>query len=392
MKQLIKTFLLTLFMGMLGIKALAYDAYIDGIYYILSGGEAKVTYLSNRNNENKNAYNGSVVIPETITYKGTTYSVTGITGSAFQYCSGLTDITIPISIVSIGERAFYGCSGLKSFTISDLAIWCNITFGNEYSNPLAYAQHLYINGDDIKDLVIPNSVSSIANYAFSHWGGLKSVSIPNSVTSIGDYAFNGCSNLTNVSFPNSLTNIGNYAFNECSSLTNVSFPNSVTNIGDYAFYKCSSLTSLNIPVANVGRYSFSNCSGLTSVFFANSVTKIGNSAFGHCSNLTRVNISSYMMGIGSSAFYGCSSLTNVEVSIYDYTNFCNNVVVGHIKNSIDLPVVLVDLNGNEIKEYSIPNDVTRIGNDAFSNCSNLTNVTIPNSVTSIGDGAFSGCI
>ena len=196
MKQ-IKFFLLTALLSMVGARALAYDAKIDGIYYNFSGTEATVTYYSGLYDDNKNAYTGSVTIPTSVTYNGKTYSVTSIGSSAFLLCSGLTSVTIPNSVTRIGERAFQGCSGLTSVTI-------------------------------------PNSVTSIGHSAFQYCSGLTSVTIPNFVTSIGSEAFYNCSGLTSVTIPNSVTSIGNYAFSGCSGLKSVTIPNSVTSIGKYS--------------------------------------------------------------------------------------------------------------------------------------------------------------
>ena len=156
------------------------------------------------------------------------------------------DITIPNSVTSIGNSAFAYCFGLTSVHISDIAAWCAISFGDDDANPLSYAHNLYLNGELVTDLVIPNSVTSIGDYAFSGCSGLTSIEIPNSVTSIGDYAFFDCSSLTSVTIPNSVTSIGDEAFLSCSGLTSVTIPNSVTSIGDLAFYSCDGLTSVTI--------------------------------------------------------------------------------------------------------------------------------------------------
>ena len=163
-------------------------------------------------------------------------SVTSIGIGAFEYCSGLTSVTIPNSVTSIGSWAFYNCSNLKKVIVSDIAAWCGISFGNDYSNPLYYAHNLYSDENTkITDLIIPNSVTSIGDYAFCDCSGLTSVTIPNSVTSIGNSAFYRCSGLTSVTIPNSVTSIGDWAFQNCSGLTSVTIPNSVTSIGGRAF-------------------------------------------------------------------------------------------------------------------------------------------------------------
>ena len=238
MKRQSFSILLILLMSIVSTKAMAYDIAVENadgvtIYYnyINDGEELVVT-------KNPDKYTGDVVIPESVTYEDTDYSVTSIGKSAFDYCSGLTSVTIPNSVTSIGDWAFdccsgltsvtipnsvtsigYGaffyCSGLTSVNISDVAAWCNIMFADSGANPLLYAHHLYLNGEEIKDLVIPNSVTRVRYYAFNHCFGLTSVTIPNSVSSIGDYAFFDCSGLTSVTIPNSVTSIGKSAFFLC---------------------------------------------------------------------------------------------------------------------------------------------------------------------------------
>ena len=138
-------------------NAFAYNALINGIYYNFNGDEAEVTYRST----SYNSYTGDIVIPKYVVYNAQTYSVTSIGKYAFSDCSGLTSITIPNSVTSIGEKAFYYCIGLKKVIVPDIAAWCNIGFVSASSNPLSYAHHLYMNGEEVKDLVIPNSVTSI---------------------------------------------------------------------------------------------------------------------------------------------------------------------------------------------------------------------------------------
>ena len=323
--------LILLVMIMLPLVASADAVEIDGIYYNLipKGKIAEVT-------SNPYDYTGNVIIPQTVTYESVNYSVTGIEGSAFYYCSYLTSVTIPNSVTSIGDNAFYFCKKLTSVTIpnsvtsigktafyqcsnllsvhiSDLEAWCKISFSDDYSNPLYYAHHLFINGEEIKDLVIPKSVTSIGSYAFSGCSGLTSVTIPNNVTSIRQSAFSGCSGLTSLTIPNSVTSIGNSVFYGCSGLTSVTIPNSITIISNSAFAKCTNLLSVTIPnsVTEIWPCAFIYCSSLTSVTIPNNVTGIGQSAFYDCSSLTSVTIGSGIKNILVKTFASCPQLTNV---------------------------------------------------------------------------------
>ena len=199
---------------------------------------------------------------------------TSIEQQAFYGCSGLTSITIPESVKSIGWGAFWGCSNLTSITI-------------------------------------PESVKSIGDGAFDLCSGLTSIIIPDGVTSIGHYAFRDCSGLTSIIIPDGVTSIGDATFFRCSRLTSIIIPDGVTSIGGSAFEGCIRLTNVIIPnsVTSIGNAAFSGCWWLTKVIIPNSVTSIGNAAFSGCSELTNVIIPNSVTSIGLNAFDGCSRLT-----------------------------------------------------------------------------------
>ena len=197
--------------------ALAYHFQSGDLYYdITSYNTVAVTYQEYWSSTN---YQGlsTATIPETVTYNGTTYSVTKIGSSAFHDCSSLTSIIIPNSVTSIGGGTFQGCSSLTSIVVES---------GNT----------MYDSRENCNAIIETASNTLIA--------GCQSTTIPNSVTSIGDWAFADCSSLTSITIPNSVTSIGERAFEYCSSLTSVTIPNSVTSIGDSAFYDCSSLIDI----------------------------------------------------------------------------------------------------------------------------------------------------
>lgn len=183
-------------------------------------------------------------------------SVISIESYAFSDCSELTYITIGNKVTSVGDNAFSGCSKLKIVNISDIATWCDISFSIINSNPLNYADHLFLNGEEVKDLVIPNSVTSIRNYTFQYFSGLTSVTIPNSVMSIGDQAFVDCSGLTTIVLGRNIENIGSYAFAGCESLEDVychaeKVPSTETNafVNSYISY-----ATLHVPENSINQY------------------------------------------------------------------------------------------------------------------------------------------
>ena len=238
-----------------------------------------------------------------------------IINRVFRGCARLSSIVIPDSVTNIGEEAFYNCSSLNDVYITDIAKWCGISFYEHYSNPLYYADNLYLNGELVTNLVIPDDVTSIGDYAFCGCDSITSVTIPNSVASIGYDAFSGAdvyitdiAKWCGITFSNNYANPLYYANNlylNGELVTDLVIPDGVTSIGSYAFYGYSSLTSVTIPdsVTSIGGYAFQYCKSLTSVVIGDSVTSIGDYAFYGCNSIA-ITIPHSVTSIGKGAFDG----------------------------------------------------------------------------------------
>lgn len=309
-------------------------------------------------------------------------SITSIERHAFRGCTGLTSITIPSNVTSIDMGAFAECTGLTNVTIS---------------NGVSYIGFAAFSGcTSLTSITIPKNVTTIESYVFSYCTNLTSITvdsgnevydsrencnaiiesetntliigtqnttIPNTVTSLGNYAFEGCDNLTTITIPNTITSIGDSAFEGCTRLTSITIPSSVTRIGEDAFKGCIELAELIVDPNNSIYDSRGNSNALietstNTLIYGNShttipntVTRIGDYAFDGCSNLTMITIPNSVTSIGECAFKDCIGLTNI----------------------------------------TIPNSVTTIENGAFAGCTGLTSIIIPNSVTSMGSFVFEGC-
>ena len=421
MKKKLLPLLLTVLMSMVGTKSFAHDievANADGvtIYYVWinSNTELAVSYRGVNCDAYFNEYTGDVVIPKSVEYGGKTYSVTSILKSAFDTCTGLTSITLPPTLTSIGDMAFADCSSLKAVHISDLAAWCKV------ENKGLSLRHLFLNGTEVKDLIIPDGVKSIGYRAF--WGckGMTSVTIPNSVTSIGDGAFIECSDITNiVSKIETPFAIDNYVF-QCSTKDLYATAKLVVPAGKKSAYQSTAgwkeftniveasevgsvfeYDGINYRIGENNTVAVTRTKDITGAIFIPSqvthngktytVTSIEDSAFdkNHMDyTITKVTIPNTVKSIGTEAFVDLAGLTGVYIS--DLEAWCNISFNGSGSNPLEYAHHLF-LNGSEIKDLVIPDGVTSIGVYAFYLCSGLTSVTIPNSVTSLGSCAFKGC-
>lgn len=364
----------------------AHDFEVEGIFYQITSDIAPFEVGVTNNNGNGNSYSGHVVIPNHVYYNGIRYVVTSIIGDwvrgAFYNCTELVSVEIPNSITSIGRYAFYVCNSLTNISI-------------------------------------PNSVESIEENAFGNCNGLASIVVApdnpvydsrENCNAIIKTATNtivaGCKNTI---IPNSVTSIGDYAFYCCDSLLSISFPNSIMSIGENAFEFCRSLTSINLPVfvQSIGGAAFKNCTGLSSISIPNSLESIGNCAFafgntgptsivvssGNLVYDSRENCNAIIETATNTLITGCKNtiIPNSVTSIGSYAfSFCYGWFSIYIPNSV-ISIGEHAFRFSAVTNVTFPDSLISIGNDAFYHCAGLTSIDLPESLTSIGRNAFKGC-
>ena len=236
------------------------------------------------------------------------FSVTSIGEWAFSNCGSLSTIVIPSSVTSIGDRAFSSCTSLKYISIPKSVIGLNGNPFADWNGKLQCLSPNFINEDDILFNKDKNKIISFRNQ------NIESYVIPSSVTSIGNDAFSKCSSLSKIVIPSSVTSIGDSAFLGCSSLSKIVIPSCVIKIGNGAFYSCRSLSEIVIPssVTSIDYGAFSDCSSLSKIVIPSSVTSIGEMAFMDCDSQSEIVIPSSVTSIGDSAFYRCKFPDNLK--------------------------------------------------------------------------------
>ncbi len=417
----------TLFVALVATTALwAYDFEVDGIYYSIDAdrtNEVWVTYAEATSgvggvNVHPNGYSGSVTIPSTVTYDGTTYSVTYIGASAFVCCWSLTSVTIPNSVTGIGRDAFSGCTGLTSITI-------------------------------------PNSVTSIGSSAFEECTGLTSITIPNSVTSIGEEAFSGCTGLTYLSIPGSVIYKKEYTNSETGEIESVDYydgfmsilgcPNLKTLIvpadffgygnydysyidgyeSDYQYMKTSyfillpaSLESLTIHSGEVPRLGwefiernrnmlktidlgditetsipeeiFRNYFSLETLVLPSQLEYIPYLSIAECMKLQAITIPATVTEIADRAFEDCRSLKSIT-----FEGEATPQGAPHRAAAEGSALWRIGswafYNCHQLEHLTIPEGVTEVGDAAFYGCTYLEDMTLPSTVQEIGDNGFALC-
>ena len=332
------------------------------------------------------AINGNIVIPQTVTRNGVTYTVTAVGPNAFRDCANLGSVTLPSTITYIGIAAFHS--------------------------------------SDLTAINIPAAVTVIDNHAFNNCRSLVSVNIPadSALTTIGNNVFYHCSSLTAAHLPDTVVTFGDNMFTHCTSLQSVTLPEGITAItaqmfynnkvlqtlnhapltyvGDGAFFGCAQLSSVNLSsdLTYIGTSAFRD-SGLTSIHIPAGVTAISNNAFDNCKSLATVSFASdsTLTNIGMYAFVHCTNLMAIDIP--DGVSNLGSYAFAHCTSlaSVDLPDALTAIQYHTfysctvLEEIYIPADVTSVGDFAFTHCVSLTNVYMPETLTTIGNNAFLGC-
>ena len=366
-------------------------------------------------------------------------SVTSIGDLAFHRCTSLESIILPPSVTSIGDNAFKDCTSLETVIFPQSAKLGTQPF------PSGTAQILYTKDAstgnvtvtdveagtqtsiEIPETIDEGTVKIIGANAFEDCDTFTSITLPQSLTSIEDFAFCRCTALQNINIPQNVTNIGVSAFFQCKSLTSITIPSGVTSINDVAFAHCTSLKSIELPdhLVSIGVSAFTNCTSLESVVIPAEVTSVGFRAFTYCTSLESVVIPMSVISVGDSAFDGCTSLKAVfakegvplelasvpsdaakiyyKVEDQPYLS----IIKAHTGTQagiecIEIPKTICGLDVRVIKEEAfrdcgnikkiiLPDSIREIQNSAFSYCTSLESINIPAGVTSIGNYAFDSC-
>ncbi len=301
--------------------------------------------------------------------------VTSIGEGAFG-ATGLMSIEIPDSVTSIGDYAFSDCHRLTSIMIPH-----SVTNIGEAALGACFNLTSIIVDPENNEFYSKDNciIKTLSNMLIL---GCQTSIIPDCVTSIGKYAFGACINLRSIKIPDSVRNIDDYAFWYCTGLTSIEMPKNLISIGDYAFEDCINLTSFTMcdGVTSIGEGAF-GATGLMSIEIPDSVTIIGKSAFYGCEDLTSITIPDSVTSIGERAFVYCTGMTSITVAEGNPTYYSeNNCIIEKESNAL--------VAGCKNSVIVIPEGVKSVGEYAFEGCTGLTSIMIPDSVTSIGKCAF----
>lgn len=395
---------------------------VDGLHYVVLPDEGNQVEVSLPSGSTMS----TIVIPSSVENEGITYTVTTIAERGFNNVN-IHSLTIPPTITLIKSTAFKWCNNLKTINISDLSSWCRINFYDDGSNPVIKARCLYINGNELTKLVIPEDITRINAGTFYGCNSLRSVVVPDHVTYIGIRAFDACTNLESIQIGNNVETIEHRAFADCRSLQELRIPKSVSLIGTELLWQ-TSLSSIIVDSENPYYDSREDCnaiiytptdiliSGCKNTVIPDGVKRIEDKAFFGNPDLTSIVVPSSVESIGMMAFDGCrnlrsvtlpnlksigffgslSSIQDVNMMFKDNEDFLNYITREDLhfvfyQQSLDRQPHRLFINGELLTEVNLPSSVTKIPSDAFRLCTDIKSATFSESITEIGTMAFDGC-
>lgn len=310
-----------------------------------------------------------------------------------------TGIFIPETVKYIESYVFNDYSShIQRIHIDSISAWLGITFEDVSSNPACSGGALYVDGEMLTDIVVPDDITAIGRYAFAGCSGIKKITLGDSVTKIAPYSFWYCEDLSEINLSPNMTTIEYSAFFNCSNLEKITIPDSITTIENYAFSECTALKEISLPlsITTIQSSAFENC-GLESIIIPDSIKEISNYTFYNCKSLKSIALPKHLEIIGYYAFFGCESLENIVIpdsvrSIGDQTfEGCTSLVSITLPESITAIAPSLFKGCTGLKEVTIPKNVTSIPEKAFSDCTGLEKVILPHEMSVIGVSAFENC-
>ncbi len=390
---------------------------VNGIVYnfIKAPGNVSIGEVSVGNNKDIDI--SEVVIPNSITVKGKSYAVTKIESNAFSLNDNIKSVSFGRSIENLNASAFLGCSSLEKIIVGENNPYFKSKDGVLYSagfrNLIKYPEgkqddsysinsyttelgdYSFYGSQFLRDLVFPNELYKIGNYAFADCRLIETINMGVDVREIGDYAFYK-SGVKNVNFSSTLKSIGKAAF-AFSDMTKVSIPSSVVEIKDGTFYNCEALSEVifGSGLKKIGDFAFSN-TNVSVVNLSNQVTHIGKYAFADCSNLRTVNLSPILLTIGDNAFFNCSSIKTIDLpkhltelgkdvftgctSLESFTAKNGNPKCCTVENGIlynsNVTTLIQYPSANTSLVYTLPSSLSEIEDNALADCKYINEFNI----------------
>ncbi len=383
---------------------------------------------------------------KTVTFKE---GVTTMADYTFNGCTALTTINLPKSMETFKGGAFYGCKAIATINCAEGSVFSmngNLLMKNGTEIVFALPA-VQLTGE----LVIPEGITAIAEYAYEKQTGITSIKFPSTLTTIGQSAFYGCTGLTGeVVFPEGVTTIGCESFRGCTGVTSIKLPSTLTTIDQQAFdgtgltalelpksvtkidygafqktkiktlnlpdginitagsvfEECTELTEVSVGGDVTGNGAFGDCTALTTVTVREGATSIGSRAFSGCTALTTVNLPKSLTTLNAQAFYGCTALKSINFAEGSAFRFQDGIVysgnsilfvLSIDKEELTIADGITEIGNNAfqkqtiLKKVILPDSLVKIGNNAFKGCTNLASINLPKNLEELGYSAFDGC-